>query len=119
VDSQGFVQSQHATAQDERTKQRILDGQICFHEPIWGPLRDGACPGLLIVLSPPQAVSFELIHNPLTICGCVAKILVSHLLVPDPQDRATVYTALKSWWICMDLEELDQAYRERIRAHFM
>ncbi|KAG1828351.1 kinase-like protein [Suillus variegatus] len=87
VDSQGFVQSQHATAQDERTKQRILDGQICFHEPIWGSLRD-------------------------------AKILVSHLLVPDPQDRATVYAALKSWWICMDLEELDQAYRERIRAHF-
>ncbi|KAG2075102.1 kinase-like protein [Suillus decipiens] len=87
VDSQGFVQSQYATVQDERTKRRILDGQICFHEPIWGPLRD-------------------------------AKILVSHLLVPDPQDRATVYTALKSWWICMDLEELDEAYRERIRAHF-
>lgn len=63
-------------------------------------------------------VSFELMTNPLTICGCVAKILVSHLLVPDPQDRATVYTALKSWWICMDLEELDEAYRERIRAHF-
>ncbi|KAG2154650.1 kinase-like protein [Suillus clintonianus] len=87
VDSQGFVLSQHVTSQDERTKQRILDGKICFHEPIWGPLRD-------------------------------AKILVSHLLVSDPRDRATVYAALKSWWICMDLEELDQAYRERIRVHF-
>jgi hypothetical protein len=118
VDSQGFVQSQLATAQDERTKQRILDGQICFHESIWGPLRDGAYPGLHIAFSLPQTVSFKLMTNPLTICGCVAKILVSHLLVPDPQDRATVYTALKSWWICMDLEELDQAYRERIRAHF-
>lgn len=47
VDSQGFVQSQHATAQDQRTKQRILDGQICFHESIWGPLRDGAYPGII------------------------------------------------------------------------
>lgn len=46
VDSQGFVQSQHATAQDERTKQRILDGQVYFHESIWGPLRDGAYPGI-------------------------------------------------------------------------
>lgn len=47
VDSQGFVQSQHATAQDQRTKQRILDGQICFHESIWGPLRDGAYPRII------------------------------------------------------------------------
>lgn len=75
-------------------------------------------PGLHIAFTVPQTVSFKLMTNPLTICGYVAKILVSHLLVPDPQDRATVYTALKSWWICMDIEELDQAYRERIRAHF-
>lgn len=118
MDSQGFVQSQHATAQDERTKQRILDGQICFHEPIWGSLRDGACLRLLVVSVLYNPYLSDLITNPLTVCGCVAKILVSHLLVPDPQDRATVYAALKSWWICMDLEELDQAYRERIRAHF-
>ncbi|OJA16249.1 hypothetical protein AZE42_00042 [Rhizopogon vesiculosus] len=102
MDSQGFVLSQRATAQDERTKQRILDGQICFHEPIW-------------VFH--NQMTF-LITDPLIIYGWVAKILVSHLLVPDPQERSTVYAALKSGWICMDLEELDQAYRERIRAQF-
>ena len=59
-----------------------------------------------------------LITDPLIIYGWVARILVSHLLVPDPQERATVYAALKSGWICMDLEELDQAYRERIRVQF-
>lgn len=63
-------------------------------------------------------LKFTLTIDPLIIYGWLAKILVSHLLVPDPQKRATVYAALKSWWICMDLEDLDQAYRERIRAQF-
>ncbi|KIL00554.1 hypothetical protein PAXRUDRAFT_129601 [Paxillus rubicundulus Ve08.2h10] len=46
----------------------------------------------------------------------VAKNLVCHLLIPDPHKRATVYTALKSFWIVADLAELEQAYRERIRS---
>lgn len=45
-----------------------------------------------------------------------AKNLVCQLLIPDPRKRATVYEALKSPWICSDLEELERAYRERIRT---
>ncbi|KAI9461750.1 kinase-like protein [Boletus coccyginus] len=45
-----------------------------------------------------------------------AKNLVTHLLIPDPKKRATVYTALKSFWITSDLVDLERAYRERIRS---
>ncbi|KAF8140427.1 kinase-like protein, partial [Boletus edulis] len=45
-----------------------------------------------------------------------AKNLVTHLLIPDPKKRATVYTALKSFWITSDLADLERAYRERIRS---
>lgn len=44
-----------------------------------------------------------------------AKNLVNHLLIPDPKKRATVYAALKSFWITSDLADLERAYRERIR----
>jgi hypothetical protein len=45
-----------------------------------------------------------------------AKNLVTHLLIPDPKERATVYTAFKSFWITSDLADLERAYRERIRS---
>lgn len=45
-----------------------------------------------------------------------AKNLVTHLLIPDPKKRATVYAALKSFWITSDLADLERAYRERIRS---
>ena len=45
-----------------------------------------------------------------------AKNLVCQLLISDPRKRATVYEALRSRWICSDLEELERAYRERIRT---
>ncbi|KAH0838163.1 kinase-like protein [Lanmaoa asiatica] len=45
-----------------------------------------------------------------------AKNLVTHLLIPDPKKRATVYAALKSFWITSDLVDLERAYRERIRS---
>lgn len=46
----------------------------------------------------------------------IAKNLVTHLLIPDPKKRATVYAALKSFWITSDLVDLERAYRERIRS---
>jgi len=46
----------------------------------------------------------------------IAKNLVTHLLIPDPKKRASVYTALKSFWITSDLVDLERAYRERIRS---
>ncbi|KAF8560200.1 kinase-like protein [Imleria badia] len=45
-----------------------------------------------------------------------AKNLVTHLLIPDPKQRATVYAALKSFWITSDLADLERAYRDRIRS---
>lgn len=45
-----------------------------------------------------------------------AKNLVTHLLIPDPKKRATVYAALKSFWITSDLADLERAYRDRIRS---
>lgn len=45
-----------------------------------------------------------------------AKNLVTHLLIPDPKKRATVYAALKNLWITSDLADLERAYRERIRS---
>lgn len=84
-DGLGTGWSQGSHIRDERTKQRILEGNITFCEVIWDPLKE-------------------------------AKRLVCDLLVPDPRKRATVYEALKSRWICSDLEELERAYRERIRG---
>lgn len=46
----------------------------------------------------------------------IAKNLVTHLLIPDPKKRATVYAALRSFWITSDLVDLERAYRERIRS---
>ncbi|KAH7914798.1 kinase-like protein [Hygrophoropsis aurantiaca] len=45
-----------------------------------------------------------------------AKLLVCHLLLPDPQKRASVYAAFRSSWIISDIGELEDAYRERIRS---
>lgn len=52
----------------------------------------------------------------LTHTTTTAKNLVTHLLIPDPKKRATVYAALKSFWITSDLADLERAYRERIRS---
>jgi serine/threonine protein kinase len=43
-----------------------------------------------------------------------AKALVSKLLVYEPIERATVWSALKSPWITCDLEDLERAYYDRV-----
>ena len=43
-----------------------------------------------------------------------ARDLVARLLIRDHLNRATVHNALQSRWIIEDLDELEQAYRERI-----
>jgi len=43
-----------------------------------------------------------------------AKGLVARLLIHSPLHRSTVYQALQSTWITVDLSELEIAYRERI-----
>lgn len=119
-DLMGF--SQRSYIQDELTKQRILDGTVYFCESIWTSLRNGTCTacGLYCVRDSKQSsgcdrcvhvacsvLTFHTLHT--------AKNLVTHLLIPDPKKRATVYVALKSFWITSDLADLERAYRERIR----
>ncbi|KAG8219659.1 kinase-like protein [Butyriboletus roseoflavus] len=109
-DLMGF--SQRSYIQDEPTKQRILDGTVYFCESVWASLRNGspsACDRCIhrCILS----LVLTLTHTITT-----AKNLVIHLLIPDPKKRATVYAALKSFWITSDLTDLERAYRERIRS---
>ena len=127
-DLMGF--SQRSYIQDELTKQRILDGTISFCESVWASLRNGTCTPCALVLSlrdnrqsfclwpmctKQPSITFSLMlifsHTINT-----AKNLVTHLLIPDPKERATVYAALKSFWITSDLADLERAYRERIRS---
>ncbi|KAG6336139.1 hypothetical protein ID866_2949 [Astraeus odoratus] len=96
--------SQGSYIRDERTKQRILGGDIPFCKLLWAPLKDGA---VLLPLHPDLS-QFQLTSK--------AKNLICQLLVPDPQKRATVYEASKSTWIRSDLEALERAYKERIHA---
>lgn len=44
----------------------------------------------------------------------LAKTLVDKLLIRDHLSRETVYGALRSQWITTDLDELEQAYVQRI-----
>jgi len=41
-------------------------------------------------------------------------MLTARLLIHDHMHRETVYGALRCDWIASDLEELDQAYQERV-----
>ncbi|KAG9314211.1 kinase-like protein [Chiua virens] len=83
--------------------------------------------GDLMGLSQPSSVQDELtkqriLDGTIYFCESVwgslrnARNLVTHLLIPDPKKRATVYAALKSFWITSDLADLERAYRERIRS---
>ena len=44
----------------------------------------------------------------------LARALVSHLLIYNHLQRATVHSALNSKWIAVELTELENAYRKRI-----
>ncbi|KAF8203038.1 kinase-like protein [Pholiota molesta] len=45
-----------------------------------------------------------------------AKALVDSLLVRNPQERATVYSAFECDWICSELDDLEDLYRLRIAS---
>ena len=62
-----------------------------------------------------QSSGSELLNNSYEIqLHLLAKALVDRLLVRDHLSRETVYGALRSTWITVDLEELEQAYTRRI-----
>lgn len=48
------------------------------------------------------------------LAGSTAKLLTARLLIHDHIHRENVYDALLSDWIASDLEELVQAYQERV-----
>ncbi|KAE9408281.1 kinase-like protein [Gymnopus androsaceus JB14] len=70
---------------EARLKERIVSGQVDFHQALWSELPE-------------------------------AKDLVSALLIHHPSQRATVYDALRSYWITSDLKMLEGAYQSRIIA---
>lgn len=86
---------------EARLKERIVSGKVDFQPCIWDKYPDGMLCFFLWVLA-------------MILCYCPARCLVTELLMHDPLRRATVYSALESRWIILELKELCNLYRQRI-----
>lgn len=102
---------------DRRVRKRIVDERVDFPRDIWGTLHDG----MLANLSKgwlyfATTIIFRRISPANSFYLSAARRLCQMLLQYNPQDRATIHDAFASKWIQCDIQQLADAFLQRVGA---